>query len=162
MGLVQEQSNDPSWGPFAQRLCAGEFSPPRNGGHDDKAHPPIHPIKHTAGLGGDEKRVYEYIVRRFLACCAQDAVAQETSIEIQIATESFHVSGVAISARNYLEVFPWDHWSDKMMPRMRTGDTFVPTTLDMTESTTVAPSLLTEHELIALMDRNGIVTGTNN
>jgi DNA topoisomerase-3 len=60
---------------------------PRNGRKTDQAHPPIHPIKYTNNLQGNEARVYEFIVRHFLACLSQDAQGMETTIEIDIAEE---------------------------------------------------------------------------
>lgn len=50
--IVQEQQGHPQWGSYAQRLLdpeAGLWRNPSNGGHDDKAHPPIHPTKFSAG-----------------------------------------------------------------------------------------------------------------
>lgn len=71
---------------FARRVL--EVGPnPRQGKKSDQAHPPIHPIKYTDGLQGDEKRVYEFIVRHFLACISQDAQGHETTVEIDIADE---------------------------------------------------------------------------
>jgi DNA topoisomerase-3 len=158
LGLIQEQVNDPRWGAFAQQLLNGKFQHPRNGKHDDKAHPPIHPTKWTHELSGDQGKVYEYITRRFLACCSQDALAHETSVEIVIANEHFHTSGLAISERNYLEVFTYDRWSDCTIPKFEHNQMIVPTSIDMVESKTVAPNLLSEHELISLMDSNQIGT----
>lgn len=39
---------------------------------DDQAHPPIHPLKLAENLTGDEKRLYEFVVRHFLAVCSKD------------------------------------------------------------------------------------------
>lgn len=64
---------------------------------------------------GDEQRLYEFIVRHFLACCSQDAQGQETTVEIDIAQERFVAHGLMILARNYLDVYPYDHWSDKVI-----------------------------------------------
>lgn len=53
--IVQEQQGHPVWGVYAQRLLdpgAGLWRNPGNGGHDDKAHPPIHPTKFSAGEPG--------------------------------------------------------------------------------------------------------------
>lgn len=51
--------------------CKGEmWRTPRNGGHDDQAHPPIHPTKYSSGESdwdNNKGRVYEFIVRSFLA-----------------------------------------------------------------------------------------------
>jgi hypothetical protein len=38
------------WGAHAAAILNGAmWQPPRAGGHDDKAHPPIHPTRHSAG-----------------------------------------------------------------------------------------------------------------
>ena len=38
-------------------------------------------------IQGDAGRVYEFIVRHFLACCSQDAQGKETTVDIEIAGE---------------------------------------------------------------------------
>lgn len=49
--LIQEQQQHPEWGQYAHRMLhEGLFHPPGNGGHDDKAHPPIHPTKYAHAL----------------------------------------------------------------------------------------------------------------
>lgn len=77
------------------RLQNGEFNRPRQGRKDDKAHPPIHPTAHAGNLAGDEKRVYEYITRRFLACCSKDALGWETTVEVLYGDEEFYATGTA-------------------------------------------------------------------
>ncbi|KAJ4839793.1 DNA topoisomerase 3-alpha, partial [Turnera subulata] len=50
--IVREQQEHPVWGSYAQRLldpAAGLWRNPASGGHDDKAHPPIHPTKFSGG-----------------------------------------------------------------------------------------------------------------
>ena len=77
------------------RLQNGGFNRPRQGRKDDKAHPPIHPTAHAGNLAGDEKRVYEYITRRFLACCSKDALGWETTVEVLYGDEEFYATGMA-------------------------------------------------------------------
>lgn len=36
-------------------------------------------------------------------------------MEIDIAQERFVAHGLIILARNYLDVYPYDHWSDKVI-----------------------------------------------
>lgn len=74
-------------------LQNGGFTQPRRGKKDDKAHPPIHPTAHAGNLAGDEKRVYEYITRRFLACCSKDALGWETTVEVECNGEEFYATG---------------------------------------------------------------------
>lgn len=66
-------------------------------------------------LKGNEKRLYEFIVRHFLACCSKDARGQEVMVEIEIAEERFSASGLTIIERNYLEVYPYDKWYNKVI-----------------------------------------------
>ncbi|XP_038618516.1 DNA topoisomerase 3-alpha isoform X2 [Tachyglossus aculeatus] len=156
--LVQQQTQDQRWGDFAQGILDRGGPTPRNGNKSDQAHPPIHPTKYTCNLQGDEQRLYEFIVRHFLACCSQDAQGQETTVEIDIAHERFIAHGLMILARNYLEVYPYDRWSDKVIPIYEKGFRFQPTTLEMVEGETSPPQLLTEADLIALMEKHGIGT----
>jgi len=75
-------------------LQNGGFSAPRKGSHNDKAHPPIHPTAHAGNLTGDGKRVYEYITRRFLACCSKHAEGWETVVHVVCGGEFFETAGM--------------------------------------------------------------------
>ncbi|KAF7478544.1 DNA topoisomerase 3-alpha [Marmota monax] len=158
MALVEQQTPDPHWGAFAHSILERGGPTPRNGNKSDQAHPPIHPTKYTSNLQGDERRLYEFIVRHFLACCSQDAQGQETTVEIDIAQERFVAHGLMILARNYLDVYPYDHWSDKLLPVYEQGSRFQPSTVEMVDGETSPPQLLTEADLIALMEKHGIGT----
>uniref|UniRef100_G1SQY7 DNA topoisomerase n=1 Tax=Oryctolagus cuniculus TaxID=9986 RepID=G1SQY7_RABIT len=156
--LVEQQTQDPRWGAFAQSILERGGPSPRNGNKSDQAHPPIHPTKYASSLQGDDQRLYEFIVRHFLACCSQDAQGQETTVEINIAQERFVAHGLVILARNYLDVYPYDHWSDKLLPIYEQGSRFQPSTVEMVDGETSPPQLLTEADLIALMEKHGIGT----
>jgi DNA topoisomerase III len=159
--LVQRQTQDGQWGNFAQGLMNGGFNQPRNGRNNDKAHPPIHPVNYVAptALNANERKVYEFVVRRFLACCSEDAVGEATDIEIEYGSEIFQAHGLTVLAKNYLNVYPYDKWeSSQQLPQYAVGETFEPTSANMHDGKTTAPGYLTEPELIALMDANGIGT----
>ncbi|CBY00540.1 hypothetical protein LEMA_P016700.1 [Plenodomus lingam JN3] len=159
--LVSRQTQDNRWGPFAQNLMNGGFQQPRSGRNNDKAHPPIHPVNYVAAtqLNEDERKVYDFVVRRFLACCAEDAVGEATDIEIEYGSELFHAHGLRVLARNYLDVYPFDKWeSSQQLPDYRLGETFEPTEANLLDGETSPPAYLTEPELISLMDANGIGT----
>lgn len=159
--LVGNQTQDNQWGAFAQGLMNGGFQQPREGRNDDKAHPPIHPVIYTPprSLNDEQRRVYEFVVRRFLACCSEDAKGTATDVEITYGDEKFHAHGLVVLERNYLDVYVYDKWtSSQILPNFTIGEQFEPTEAMMTEGKTVAPGYLTEPDLIALMDANGIGT----
>ncbi|XP_012551245.2 DNA topoisomerase 3-alpha isoform X1 [Bombyx mori] len=156
--LVGQQTGDPNWGTFAQKILDNGGPTPRQGKKSDKAHPPIHPTKYTNNLSGNEKRLYEFIVRSFLACCSKDAQGQETIVNIDIGREKFSANGLVITELNYLEVYIYEKWSSKEIHVYQEGQIFSPTSIDIVSGTTSPPSLLTEADLISLMEKHGIGT----
>ncbi|KAI6653680.1 DNA topoisomerase 3-alpha [Oopsacas minuta] len=155
--LVQEQTQDGQWGDMARQILA-DTPNPRRGNKSDQAHPPIHPIKYAPNLQGDEKKVYEFIVRHFLACCSKDAQGMETSVDICVSQEEFSAAGLVITQRNYLEVYPYDKWSDKNIPNFTQGESLPTERIELVEGETTPPLLLKEADLIALMEKHGIGT----
>lgn len=155
--LVEAQTQDPRWGGFASRLLQ-EGLTPRQGNKTDQAHPPIHPVKSAPHLEGNAKRVYELVVRHFLACLSKDAEGKETTVEVDLNEERFVVTGLVIFARNYLEVYIYDKWNAKEIPGYREGECFVPDSVKLSEGETSPPPLLREADLIALMEKHGIGT----
>ncbi|XP_035205425.1 DNA topoisomerase 3-alpha-like, partial [Stegodyphus dumicola] len=155
IALVEMQCEDSNWGAFALRVK--EWGPdPRQGTKTDNAHPPIHPTKYTNTLQGNEKTIYEFVVRHFLACVSKDAEGRETTIEIEIKGERFAVNGLVIIARNYLDVYPYERWNAKVIGEYSPNEVFQPSSIEMTEGETSAPELLTEADLIGLMEKHGI------
>ncbi|KAL5075165.1 hypothetical protein RYX36_014149 [Vicia faba] len=143
--IVQEQQGHPEWGTYAQRLLdpeAGLWRNPRSGGHDDKAHPPIHPTKFSAGESGwsqNHRNIYELVVRHYLACVSKAAVGAETT-------------------KNYLDVYRFESWGGSVIPTYTIDQQFIPTTLTLDPGVTRPPPLLSEADLLSCMDKEGIGT----
>ncbi|ORY82060.1 DNA topoisomerase [Protomyces lactucae-debilis] len=161
--LVAKQTTDEAWGEYARGLLeGGRFRQPRAGPHNDKAHPPIHPIAHVtrgACASMEEHKVYTLITRRFLAACSEDAKGSQSTVDIEMGGERFSASGLTVLERNYLDVYPYDRWeSSAQLPAFRQGELVEPKSVEMTNDKTTRPSFLSEPELIGLMDANGIGT----
>lgn len=110
-------------------------------------------------MGANERRVYEFIVRRFLACCSDDAKGESTLVEIEYGEETFFTNGLLVVQRNYLDVYPYEKWeSSQQLPNFVLHESFEPTEANIVDGQTSAPGYLTEPELISLMDANGIGT----
>ncbi|KAI9352057.1 DNA topoisomerase [Obelidium mucronatum] len=157
--LIQAQERSPVWGAFATSLERGGFKKPRAGKNNDEAHPPIHPTVGGNGeMVGDEKRLYEFITRRFLACCSDNAKGFITTIDIRIDDEKFQATGEEVEVRNYLEVYIYESWSDKAIPNFLQGETMLPESLLLRQGITTRPSCLNERQLIERMEESSIGT----
>ncbi len=176
--LIEEQQRQSIWGQYANNLLINnnqKFEWPKNGGHDDQAHPPIHPLK-SIELNDlttiEEKGIYELVTRHFLACCSQDARGDQTTLKVRIGSseksrhnnpeygfyETFTATGLMITERNWLDIYKWEHWSAKKVPHFNIGDEFEPQSFTMEEGSTESPSPISESDLIGVMDKNGIGT----
>lgn len=155
--LVEQHLPHSDWGDFARKVI--EWGPnPRNGNKSDQAHPPIHPTKIVKHLTGNEGRVYELITRHFLATVSKDATGSETIVNVDIASEKFNATGLCIYERNYLDVYVYEKWNAKQIHKYEIAQLFDPDEITMQEGATTAPPLLTEADLIALMEKHGIGT----
>lgn len=108
-----------------------------------------------------QRGVYILVVKHYLACCSRDAIGNETSITVQMDTEEFTATGLMILQRNWLEIYePWERWSTGQgeLPYAQVGSRITPSSLLMKEGRTTPPQLISEVELISLMDKNGIGT----
>ncbi|PIC43034.1 hypothetical protein B9Z55_009921 [Caenorhabditis nigoni] len=157
--LVEQQVQSTIWGDFATEVLQKGVTP-RNGHKSDEAHPPIHPLtfadKNT--LHGDDWKVYELVVRHFLACVSQDAQGEETMVNLRVGSEKFHSSGLRIRDMGYLKVYVYEKWGNRLLPTYNQGERFSDYKLRIGDGKTQPPDLLTEADLIALMDKFGIGT----
>ncbi|KNC82673.1 hypothetical protein SARC_05050 [Sphaeroforma arctica JP610] len=158
--IIQQQTEHPQWGQFARNLLAQDAPPirPRQGTHNDQSHPPIHPTKDGRNLEGQEALIFELITRHFLAVCSQMALGFETTVTAAMGNEKFTCKGLVIHALNWYLVYPYEKWNAKTIPHFEEGQQFTPSFLDIVEGATEAPKMLSEAELITLMDENGIGT----
>ncbi|CEG40110.1 dna topoisomerase [Plasmopara halstedii] len=163
MGLIKLHENHHQWGNYVRlALLNGEkFEAPRHGNSDDQAHPPIHPTKCVelnSLSDSNEKKVYEFVTLHFLACCSRDAKGSQTHVVMKILEESFTASGLMVEERNYLEIYKYEKWNASAIPVYQRGNVFRPSTIVMVPGETNPPPLLSEADLIAKMDSNGIGT----
>lgn len=119
--------------------------------------------------------MYDLVTRRFLACCSKNARGMETTVEIDIAGESFSakgdlhsplaarppltqysLTGLNVQQRNYLDVYIYDKWNGNLLPNFKVGEKFIPDVCEIKEGVSSSPNYLTEADLVSLMDKNGI------
>lgn len=160
--LVEAHASHPVWGSYVRRLTeGGEFEPPRAGGKDDGAHPPIHPLRCVTQAemqSHDHWRVYELVTRHFLACCSRDARGKSSRVTVEMGGETFSAGGLIVTQRGFLDVYPYTAWHGSKLPVFTVGQRFVPSSVLLVDGATAPPPMLAEHELIEAMHVNGIGT----
>jgi len=79
---------------------------PIEGTKTDPAHPSIYPTSNKQILSGHEEKIYELIVKRFLALFCDDAVIDRKRISGKIENLTFSTSGYHIRKKSWMEFYP--------------------------------------------------------
>ncbi|TGC11546.1 DNA topoisomerase [Methanolobus halotolerans] len=157
-----------SSGEFREQVLAILSQPEircRNGTRDGHDHPPIYPIK-AANRQEVEKnvrmpdvwKVYDLIVRHFIANLMPPAVFDKTRLEVHVRDEIFDTTGSIMKDAGWLAVYPFETKNDKFLPNVELNKEVDVKKISNTKSRTTPPKRLTEAELLTLMDKNGIGT----
>ncbi|MBP1448781.1 MAG: type IA DNA topoisomerase [Thermoproteus sp.] len=148
---------------YAERLLRGPLKPTR-GRSDDGAHPPIYPTKGASKseverrLGARAWRIYELVVRHFLATLSPPAVVERQRIAVSFGPLALSAEGRRILRRGYWEIYPWEEEEEEPLPRLRAGQEARMASAKVEERETEPPPRMTEAELLRLMRRYGIGT----
>jgi DNA topoisomerase III len=120
----------------------------------------------TARMSDDDKRVYDMVVRRFLAVFHPEAVFENTRIETTVAQHVFRTRGRVLVVPGwrgvYGEGFPEDRSSadedegaDQSLPKVEQGETVKTLEVGSEEKETKPPRRYSDASLLAAMETAG-------
>ncbi|XP_049849572.1 uncharacterized protein LOC126319913 [Schistocerca gregaria] len=155
------QRGHPEWGPYVSRLLDEVGVKKSKSGVDMGDHPPITPTRlarQGEEVSGTEWTLYDYIARHFIASVSPSAVMESQSIAYDIGGEPFGSESSALLEPGFTEVMHWMRPSSRAPAPASVGDQFNVDAVSVKEGRTKPPALLTESELIGMMEKNGIGT----
>lgn len=115
-------------------------------------------------MSNEERKIYDLVVRRFLAVLSPACEYEETSISGTIGEERFSAKGNFIKSAGWREVYESGYtdgededeeqttFSQISLPDVQKGETLPVTALTITEGKTKPPAYFTEGTLIAAME----------
>ncbi len=123
-------------------------------------HPPIYPTQVTdpKKLKPDHAKVYELVVRRFLATVAPDSTGISRTVKVEIRSEKFDGKGAMVTDLGWYKVYPYSHPEEAAMPVLREGQTVAIDRIELREDHTKPPRRYTQGTLIQEMERLGLGT----
>ena len=139
-------------------LSKGKLEPSR--GKETKDHPPIHPELPAAKSRLSERqwKVYELIVRRFLATLSEDCETENLNAEIELNKEPFIAKGQLIAKLGWKEFYPYSTISEIRLPELKEGDKCKKIKLGNEWKETQPPARYSQAALIKLMEQLGLGT----
>jgi DNA topoisomerase-3 len=107
----------------------------------------------------DAWRVYDFIVRRFVAACARDCVCVTRAIALEVGGELFDACASETKQPGWTDAMPWRAPRETRFARaFVVGDATPVANVALAADVTSPPNAMTESELISLMEQHGIGT----
>ena len=144
----------------AKGLLDGPLNATR-GKKETTDHPPIYPTQavYPGALEGPKRRVYELVVRRFLATFSPPMITESTRADIEAGSEMYFVRGSVVVDPGYAAIYTYARSSDEEIPKLEEGQELP---LDgepwMVDKETQPPSRISQGKLIELMEERGLGT----
>ncbi len=141
-------------------LDQGPLTPTR-GKKETTDHPPIYPTQaiYPNALDGPKRRVYELIVRRFLATFSPPMITESTRADIEAGSEAYFVRGSVVVDPGYAGIYTYARSADEEIPKLEEGQSL---DLDgepwIVDKETQPPSRISQGKLIELMEERGLGT----
>ena len=79
---------------------------PVEGKKSDPAHPAIIPTGNFQNLEGQDEKIYELIVKRFISCFCDNAELENKSVQVEINGLKFSEKGMEIVSPGWMNVYP--------------------------------------------------------
>ncbi len=159
--IISGLSNIGSYGRLTSILLSRGNLVPNEGKLSDPAHPSIYPTGVTprSKLGGLEFKIYDLIVKRFLATFGDPAATQRTDVSIDIAGNVFKAEGVATLYDGWMVFYrPYVNFIQRSLPEVQTGDKVENLGIEMQEKFTQPPRRYNQASLLERMEHEQIGT----
>ncbi len=159
-GSLRELSSYQPVAGVAARLAAQERLTPSRGKRRTTDHPPIYPVGAPRGeLGGDAAKIYDLVVRRFLATLLPAAVIEGQRLDVAIGGEPFLARGSRVAAPGFLEVYErFAAKRERPLPTLSVGDELAVEELRVDAKETQPPVRYGQGTLIEMMEDLGLGT----
>jgi DNA topoisomerase-1 len=143
-----------------QVMQAGNLTPVQ-GKKSDPAHPAIHPTgsKPTKRLTPSEKKLYDLIVRRFLALFGEPAVKEHLRADIKHEDHLLYLRGLRILKHGWMEFYgSYAKTNERELPDISEGDSLLLSPVNDEERYTQPPSRFNPASLLKLLEKENLGT----
>ena len=132
---------------------------PNNGNKSDPAHPAIYPTGIAPQLSGREERIYDLIVRRFMATFGEPALRETMKINIDVNKEIFVAKGTRTIDKGWFVYYgDYVRLEELELPRVKEKDKVDVKKITMHEKETQPPKRYTPASIIKELEKKGLGT----
>ena len=158
--IIEEIAKNEAYSENAKKLLENNRTRPQEGAKQDEAHPAIYPTGVIPKkITPEENKIYDLIVKRFLACFAEYWKGEKTSLLINISDERYSISGEIVKERGWLNFYdPYYKPKEISIPKLEKGSEVKIDECYMKEGKTEPPNRYGKAGLISLLEKKELGT----
>jgi DNA topoisomerase-1 len=159
--ILQDLSMQEEYRDKARSILGLTKLSPHEGKKEDPAHPAIYPTGNlpSRSLESAERKIYDLIVRRFMATFGDLALRQSVKATVSIVGDIFYLVGIRTLAKGWMDLYaPYARAEDVLLPKLNVGDTVKIVNIKSTGRFTQPPPRFNPSSLLRRMEDHNIGT----
>jgi len=159
--ILKALGKKPAYRKLASELLEKEELKPREGTKEDPAHPAVYPTGNlpTRALSEPEKKVWDLIVRRFMAVFGEPGIKQSMRVCIKVSDHRFYLHGRRILKEGWMHFYkPYIRAEEVLLPPLKEGEKIRLKQVTREDKFTKPPPRYNPSSLLKKMEEEGIGT----
>ena len=158
--ILEALSKQSSYKPLCTQLLNQEKLKPNEGKKTDLAHPAIYPTGVVpSALNDKQRKIYDLIVKRFLATFAPPAKRLSITVSIDVENEDFITKGITTVEKGWHTFYePYIRLKEEEIPLFEKGDKIHAKKYYLDEKETQPPKRYTPASIIKTLERKNLGT----
>jgi len=158
--ILTHLSKQPEYEKMAQELLKLSSLSPNNGDKTDPAHPAIYPTGNApSGLKPNEKKIYDLIVKRFMATFAKAAIRETMEVILEVKQEPFITKGTRTVEENWHMFYkPYVKLEEITLPEMKEGEAVKVKEIKKVDKETQPPKRYNQSSIIKELEKRNLGT----
>ncbi|MBI2075778.1 MAG: DNA topoisomerase I [Candidatus Aenigmarchaeota archaeon] len=156
--IISALRNQKSYEKDAVSLLSGMLKP-EEGARTDAAHPAIYPTGEYKRMGDKQQKVYDLVVRRFLACFGAPAKRESQRIELDVAGEIFFFHGTKTIEAGWTALYgKYAQREEILLPKISAADRFDVKKSEALSKETQPPPRFSQGSVLKEMEQKSLGT----
>jgi DNA topoisomerase-1 len=157
--ILKAISKQPSYKKDAEFLLGKKDLKPEEGKKIDTAHPAIYPTGVYKKIGGKQQKVYDLVVRRFLAVFGEPAKRESQKLILDINGEPFELSGKKTIEAGWTALYgKYAQREEILLPEIKIGSSLKVSKTDILDKETQPPARFSQGSVLKEMEAKGLGT----
>lgn len=158
--IFSELSRQNQYSVLIQKLLSKKSLRPNEGKKTDPAHPAIYPTGIFPGdLNANEEKIYDLIVKRFMATFSEDALRETMTIDVNCNNEMFIAKGTRTVEKGWHIFYePYVKIEEEELPAVNKNDIVTVKKIKLHDKETTPPKRYTPASIIKELERRNLGT----